>query len=95
MSSKVWSVRSFRQVSTQEGKDLAEQWGCPTVETSAKHNENVGKYYSVFCHILIFSLIANTPVHSMYIAKIFDMLIAEIEKANNPPTEDKGGCVIS
>lgn len=54
MSSKVWSVRSFRQVSTQEGKDLAEQWGCPTVETSAKHNENVGKYYSVFCHILIF-----------------------------------------
>ncbi|KAL1933903.1 hypothetical protein VTP01DRAFT_7993 [Rhizomucor pusillus] len=58
-----------RQVSTQEGKDLAEQWGCPTVETSAKHNENV--------------------------AKIFDMLIAEIEKANNPPTEDKGGCVIS
>lgn len=29
------------------------------------------------------------------IAKIFDLLIAEIEKANNPPSEEKNGCVIS
>ncbi|KAI8374380.1 ferrous iron transporter B [Radiomyces spectabilis] len=58
-----------RQVSQQEGKDLAQQWGCPTVETSAKHNENV--------------------------AKIFDILIATIEKANTPPSEEKGACVIS
>lgn len=32
-----------RQVSTQEGQDLASQWNCPFVETSAKHDENVCK----------------------------------------------------
>lgn len=29
------------------------------------------------------------------LAKIFDLLIAEIEKVNNPPTEENKGCVIS
>ncbi|KAI9315638.1 ferrous iron transporter B [Dichotomocladium elegans] len=58
-----------RQVSVQEGKDVAAKWSSPTIETSAKHNENV--------------------------AKIFDLLIAEIEKANNPPTEEKPLCVVS
>ena len=33
----------YRQVSQEEGKEMAEQWNSPTVETSAKHNENVGK----------------------------------------------------
>ncbi|KAG2197020.1 ferrous iron transporter B [Mucor mucedo] len=56
-----------RQVTTQEGLDLAQSWNCPFVETSAKHDENV--------------------------SKIFDSLIATIEKANNPPPEEKGGCV--
>lgn len=28
-------------------------------------------------------------------AKIFDLLIAQIENANKPPTEVKGGCTIS
>jgi Ras family protein len=32
-----------RQVSTEEGKELAQQWNCPTIETSAKHDENVCK----------------------------------------------------
>lgn len=32
-----------RQISQQEGKEMAEKWSCPTIETSAKHNENVGK----------------------------------------------------
>lgn len=38
-----------RQISQQEGKEMAEKWSCPTIETSAKHNENVGK-----CPILSF-----------------------------------------
>jgi Ras family protein len=33
-----------RQVTTQEGLDLAQQWNCPFVETSAKHDENVCKF---------------------------------------------------
>lgn len=33
-----------RQVTTQEGLELAQQWNCPFVETSAKHDENVCKY---------------------------------------------------
>lgn len=32
-----------RQVTQEEGKELAQQWQCPTVETSAKHDENVCK----------------------------------------------------
>ncbi len=32
-----------RQISTEEGKELAQQWNCPTIETSAKHDENVCK----------------------------------------------------
>lgn len=34
-----------RQVTLEEGKELAQQWQCPTIETSAKHDENVCKYY--------------------------------------------------
>ncbi|EIE75453.1 hypothetical protein RO3G_00157 [Rhizopus delemar RA 99-880] len=58
-----------RQISTEEGKELAQQWNCPTIETSAKHDENV--------------------------SKIFDLLIAQIEKANKAPIEGKGGCIIA
>ncbi|CAO3615674.1 ferrous iron transporter B [Cunninghamella echinulata] len=58
-----------RQISQEEGQALAQQWNCPMVETSAKHNENV--------------------------AKIFDVLIATIEKAHNPPPEEKNACIIS
>lgn len=34
-----------RQVTTQEGLDLAQSWNCPFVETSAKHDENVCKLH--------------------------------------------------
>jgi len=30
-----------RQISTEEGKALADKWKCAFVETSAKHNENI------------------------------------------------------
>ena len=42
-----------RQVSQQEGKEMAEQWNSPTVETSAKHNENVGKCFAFICALEI------------------------------------------
>ncbi|KAH8550586.1 ferrous iron transporter B [Umbelopsis sp. PMI_123] len=58
-----------RQVSEHEGKELAAQWHCPSIEVSAKHNENI--------------------------SKVFDLLIAEIEKVNNPPPEDKSSCIIA
>lgn len=79
-----------RQISQQEGKEMAEKWSCPTIETSAKHNENVGK-----CPFLSYMSLLNVLFISFTIAKIFDLLIAEIEKANNPPSEEKNGCVIS
>jgi hypothetical protein len=34
----------LRQISEQESKELAAQWHCPSVEASAKHNENISKY---------------------------------------------------
>lgn len=39
-----------RQVSTQEGLELAQSWNCPFVETSAKHDENVCKFTVHFHH---------------------------------------------
>lgn len=32
-----------RQISTEEGEELAALWNCQSVESSAKHNENIGK----------------------------------------------------
>ncbi|KAL9537509.1 hypothetical protein MBANPS3_011717 [Mucor bainieri] len=36
-----------RQVTLEEGKELGQQWQCPTIETSAKHDENVYYYWSL------------------------------------------------
>jgi Ras family protein len=40
-----------RQVSNQEGLDLAQKWNCPFVETSAKHDENVCKYNYITTYV--------------------------------------------
>lgn len=77
-----------RQVTTQEGLELAQQWNCPFVETSAKHDENVCKWSAIL------SVLGNQSKETLFVAKIFDSLIASIEKANNPPPEEKGGCVL-
>ncbi|KAG5519811.1 hypothetical protein PMAC_000084 [Pneumocystis sp. 'macacae'] len=55
-----------RQVSPEDGKNLALRWGCSWTEASARHNENV--------------------------AKIFELIIIEVEKLTNPsqPGESKG-----
>ena len=31
-----------RQITTEEGRKLAEEWGCVFIECSAKHNDNIG-----------------------------------------------------
>ena len=36
-----------RQVTTEEGKALAEEWKCAFTETSARHNENVAKAFEL------------------------------------------------
>lgn len=41
-------LEADRQVSTQEGKDLAKKYGCQFIETSAKHRINVDEaFYEV------------------------------------------------
>jgi len=57
-----------RKVETIEGKNLAQEWNCPFVETSARHNANI--------------------------AKVFELLIGEIEKYQNPPAEAPSKCII-
>lgn len=36
-----------RQVTSEEGKALAEEWKCAWTETSARHNENVAKAFEL------------------------------------------------
>lgn len=38
-------LQNQRQVTTEEVKELAQQWNCQWVETSAKTNENIGKLF--------------------------------------------------
>jgi Ras family protein len=47
-----------RQIKPEQGKELAQEFGCAWTEASARYNENV--------------------------AKAFDLMIAEVEKAQNP-----------
>lgn len=37
----------FRQVQSEEGKVLAEQWNCAWTEASARHNDNVAKAFEL------------------------------------------------
>ncbi|KAL1920020.1 uncharacterized protein VTP21DRAFT_1166 [Calcarisporiella thermophila] len=57
-----------RQITVEEGKELATQWNCQAIEASAKHNENI--------------------------AKIFDLMISEIEKSHAPAQENQSSCVV-
>eukprot|EP00003_Mantamonas_plastica_P023777 TRINITY_DN4319_c0_g2_i3.p1 TRINITY_DN4319_c0_g2~~TRINITY_DN4319_c0_g2_i3.p1 ORF type:complete len:188 (+),score=50.10 TRINITY_DN4319_c0_g2_i3:283-846(+) len=36
-----------RKVTEEEGKALAEEWGCPFVESSAKHNDGIEEAFSI------------------------------------------------
>ncbi|KAK7206812.1 ras-2 [Myxozyma melibiosi] len=57
-----------RKVETAEAKALSEEFNCPFIETSARHNANV--------------------------SKVFELLIAEIEKHDNPTPDPNNKCVI-
>lgn len=54
-----------RQVSQDDGKKLAEKFGCGWTEASARYNENIGK--------------------------AFELLVAQIEKSQNPNEAPDGG----
>ncbi|KAG0372180.1 GTP-binding protein [Mortierella sp. AD032] len=36
-----------RQISTEEGEELAALWNCQSCESSAKHNENIGRVFEL------------------------------------------------
>ena len=38
-------LHSQRQVSTEEGLNLAKSWGCSFIEASAKHNQNISRVF--------------------------------------------------
>ncbi|KAG0228421.1 GTP-binding protein [Actinomortierella wolfii] len=61
-------LHAQRQVTTEEGEELAALWNCQAVEASAKHNENI--------------------------ARVFELMIGEIEKSTVAPTEEKKECII-
>ncbi|KAJ9071803.1 GTP-binding protein [Entomophthora muscae] len=39
-----------RQISAEEGKELALQWKCQFIESSAKNNENIGQAFEIMIH---------------------------------------------
>lgn len=65
------SYRNLRQVSPDEGKDLAAENQAAWIETSAKNNLNVGK---------LLSIPAVCPDPDAAIAKVFELCLGEIEK---------------
>ncbi|RUP06352.1 P-loop containing nucleoside triphosphate hydrolase protein [Jimgerdemannia flammicorona] len=94
------SSRDARQVTPEEGKELAAQWNCLWVEASAKHNENIGTWTLPIIVHRSHNFIRSHPSFSSnlvptHIDRIFDLMIAEVEKSNNPPTEPSGNCVLS
>lgn len=38
-------LHAQRQVSTEEGQKLAQEWSCAFIETSAKHNQNIQRVF--------------------------------------------------
>ena len=38
-------LHSQRQVSVEEGQNLARKWNCTFIETSAKHNQNISRVF--------------------------------------------------
>lgn len=60
-----------------------------------KHQPSITRMLVSALFFLSSMSLLNVLFISFTIAKIFDLLIAEIEKANNPPSEEKNGCVIS
>eukprot|EP00164_Ancoracysta_twista_P005493 GFYU01007538.1.p1 GENE.GFYU01007538.1~~GFYU01007538.1.p1 ORF type:complete len:261 (+),score=59.55 GFYU01007538.1:179-961(+) len=40
-------MKKERQVPTEEGSTLAEEWGCPFIECSAKSNENIAEVFNL------------------------------------------------
>ncbi|CAG8553076.1 6150_t:CDS:2 [Paraglomus brasilianum] len=55
-----------RQLTPEDGRDLASKWGCSWIEASAKLHETT--------------------------TRIFDLMIAEIEKSINPDGDGQGQC---
>ena len=49
---KIDSIFKLRQISTEEGKELAKEMGCPYVECSARNNVNINKlFHSILVEI--------------------------------------------
>lgn len=76
-----------RQVPLQEGQKLAQSIGSAFLETSARQNSNVCKYPSFLFH----ELCADIAPH---LAKVFDVMLGEIEKSSSPSPPEGSKCVI-
>ena len=48
-----------RKVTTEEGRDLANKFGCPFLETSAAHRSHVDEVFHTLGNFGIFILIKN------------------------------------
>jgi len=80
----------YRQVSTEEGRALAQKWGCAFVETSAKHNENI----CAFCFIII-GLLTLDLRHNFYSSRNFHFANSRnTEGCSSGGTKTKRLCAI-
>ena len=75
---------SCRQVSVEEGEELASKWKCPFIECSAKQNKHIST--SILC--------MNSRL-TPRVVEVFSTLIKEIEKDSGLlATDDNSTCVI-
>jgi Ras family protein len=85
-------ISASRQVSEEEGKELANQLKCAWVETSARHDVNVGECF----HICLSAQCTAETVSKSLLDKVFDLILGETERdtVEGGPEPPASKCVI-
>lgn len=101
-------LQGQRQISRDEGEELASKWKCLSCETSAKTNMNIGKHdcsnrVNVYIYFYLcpcrFVRIGADPSPTVrifpFLGRAFELMLAEMEKSTDAVPEDKKGeCLI-
>lgn len=87
-------MQLFRQVSEEEGKELASQLKCAWVETSARHDVNIGEWQ---WQLSFKNGQSNAPFFLGVTEKVFDLILGETERdtVEGGPEPPASKCIIA